>query len=92
MSEQIFHCWPIRIRCYFGPCMWGAWFKWHGVEASFPHCYWIYHLGPIKIIFGQKTAEMFKEHFEKGLSTGLKFEGFTREWMKQERGIGAIHQ
>ena len=87
MSDYVYHNWPIRLAWVFNWRAWSTWFTWHGIQGSGRHYYWVYHLGPLKLVFGERTANMYHDHFEDGLKAGLGFDGFTREWMKRERGM-----
>lgn len=66
---------------------WRVWFKWHGVEFISEYVAWTYHLGPVKIMFGHKQGHLLQEAFEKGLTVGLGYDGFSREWMRTQRGL-----
>jgi hypothetical protein len=48
---------PLRTRIAMGFRKYSpprCWFDWHGIEDTNGECYWVYHLGPIKVIFGEK--------------------------------------
>lgn len=87
-QETIYHSWPISFSWAWKYKAWRTWFTWHAVEVSCPHAYWVYHLGPLKIVLGRKKAMQFQYHFERALNIGLSVDGFTRDWMRKERGIG----
>lgn len=91
MSEDIYLNWPIRFCLAFRYGAWKEFFKWHGIQASGKYFCWVFHFGPLKIVFGDKTGKMLADNFEAGLRAGLSFDGFTKEWMKRERGFYDHH-
>lgn len=90
----IYHNWPIELAYLKrgSPLRWRSWFTWHGVQASARHYYWVYHLGPLKIIFGKRTAYQFRRHFYFGFTVALKADENTRRfWLENkyyEQGLG----
>lgn len=81
MGSDIYHNWPVTLLWSWDRRCW-SWFTWHAVVESAPHAYWVFHLGPLKVVFGKRTALAFREHFHKGLRTGLSYDPFTTAWMR----------
>lgn len=87
MSEREYLTWPVRIEWAWRWGAWRTWFQWHGCEIGSRYCAWTYHLGPIKVMFGYQLERYVRTSFEHGLHTGLKIEGFARDWMLKEREV-----
>jgi hypothetical protein len=82
--KDIYHNWPIKLHWVKDKLAWKNWFTWHGIEISAPHHYWVFHLGPLKVIFGERTATLFQAHYRRGFMTGLWADDFTREFWRKE--------
>lgn len=74
MNETIWLNWPIRIRISTDTLAWRSWFTWHGIEACRPYYWWVFHLGPIKVIFGESQGKFLRDHWQSGFETGVRYE------------------
>lgn len=80
-SDRVWLNWPVRFHVARYRFSWGTWFCTHGIEMCGKYTAWVFHLGPLKIIFGEDQGRRLKEQFDEGLHVGLKAEGSSRSWM-----------
>lgn len=69
----VYHNWPVRFAWATRWGTWKEWFKWHGVEVGAYHFSWTYHLGPLKLIFGERTAAKYYMCWMSGYRAGRGF-------------------
>ena len=67
---DVYHNWPVRFAWYTRWGAWKEWFTWHGIEIGAFHFAWTYHLGPLKVIFGEGTAKKYADCWEDGFRVG----------------------